>query len=290
MVSLIHSCSADLIESVCPWFFEMKLLISERPNVVPIGLGNNLTPIELDVITVEKLESRGSSPDWDEQLLEGRGDDGNAEEIDAMQEKSAEGWSTAHKRKGSWDFEAGAEGSLFTIEDSPADEAEAEVKTKRTLARPKTSKPANPTSKHMRKISGFAGFAELAQEEEVTRQKQAEKGIAEAHAKKARFEMEKEKLAFKREKLKEKKEKRLDQRDARKAMMEGRDLIHHGNGADTFNLQAQPPPFQTGWSTNSIHQSSNSPALSLISDFDGGNPSVFPSTSTSGFTGSGFSE
>jgi hypothetical protein len=34
------------IQETCPWFFEMRDLIDERPNVVPSGLGNGSSEMD----------------------------------------------------------------------------------------------------------------------------------------------------------------------------------------------------------------------------------------------------
>ena len=36
-----------LIKESCPWFFEMRELIGERPNVVPSGLGNGTSEMSM---------------------------------------------------------------------------------------------------------------------------------------------------------------------------------------------------------------------------------------------------
>ncbi|KAJ7018602.1 hypothetical protein C8F04DRAFT_1198739 [Mycena alexandri] len=38
------------ISAVCPWFFEMRELIAQRPNVIPIGLGHSATGFDQDVM------------------------------------------------------------------------------------------------------------------------------------------------------------------------------------------------------------------------------------------------
>jgi hypothetical protein len=36
-----------LIKETFPWFFEVRELISERPNLIPVGIGNNNTEIDM---------------------------------------------------------------------------------------------------------------------------------------------------------------------------------------------------------------------------------------------------
>jgi hypothetical protein len=45
------------IQDKHPWFWEMKALISERPNMVPVGVGNNSTPI--NILLLQKPDTAG---------------------------------------------------------------------------------------------------------------------------------------------------------------------------------------------------------------------------------------
>ena len=38
-----------IIKQSCPWFFEMWDLIAKRPNIVPTGLGNSESGIDMDM-------------------------------------------------------------------------------------------------------------------------------------------------------------------------------------------------------------------------------------------------
>lgn len=40
----------ELIKEACPWFFEMRELIAECPNQVPVGLGNGEMGIDMSVM------------------------------------------------------------------------------------------------------------------------------------------------------------------------------------------------------------------------------------------------
>lgn len=46
------SCS-EQIKADCPWFFKMRQLIGERPNLVPVGLGDSGTDIDLSVLAAD---------------------------------------------------------------------------------------------------------------------------------------------------------------------------------------------------------------------------------------------
>ena len=45
-----HVDGSDEILAKWPWFFEMKVLIAQRPNAVPVGLGNSQTEVDLSAI------------------------------------------------------------------------------------------------------------------------------------------------------------------------------------------------------------------------------------------------
>ena len=38
-----------LIKESCPWFFEMWDLIGKRPNIVPLGLGNGTSEMDMSL-------------------------------------------------------------------------------------------------------------------------------------------------------------------------------------------------------------------------------------------------
>ncbi|KAJ6576222.1 hypothetical protein B0H10DRAFT_2236563 [Mycena sp. CBHHK59/15] len=40
----------DEIKESCPWFFEMRSLIGERPNIRPVGIGNNDSDIDTSLL------------------------------------------------------------------------------------------------------------------------------------------------------------------------------------------------------------------------------------------------
>jgi hypothetical protein len=85
------------IQDKHPWFWELKALISERPNMVPVGVGNNSTPINISLPQTpdtsgfgdidESHFNRESSKDFDTQsepwtdgffgASEGPGDNGD---------------------------------------------------------------------------------------------------------------------------------------------------------------------------------------------------------------------
>jgi hypothetical protein len=45
--TLASSCNLELIKTNFLWLWEMKVLISEQPNINPVGLGNNSSSIDM---------------------------------------------------------------------------------------------------------------------------------------------------------------------------------------------------------------------------------------------------
>lgn len=56
-----------MIKIKAPWYFEVRGLISERPNIVPTGLGNSTTAVDMTNIMGE-----GDSSEAD--IRDGKGD------------------------------------------------------------------------------------------------------------------------------------------------------------------------------------------------------------------------
>ncbi|KAJ6559698.1 hypothetical protein B0H19DRAFT_1260397 [Mycena capillaripes] len=62
------------ITSKCPWLFEMRRLIAQRPNLVPTGLGHSTSEVTEGVIIPESLSTNDDAKNDDEQE-EGDDDD-----------------------------------------------------------------------------------------------------------------------------------------------------------------------------------------------------------------------
>jgi hypothetical protein len=164
------------IKETCPWFFEMRDLIAERPNLIPTGLGNSTTEIDLTSFT---------------------GDEDTQEDILAVSDSEDEAIAALTKR------EIESEGQ--------SDDGKTLTKASKTngtrgktAARPSTSIPAATTKNPGKKKAKIEEFAEIAQVEEMTRQKeldvakvQAERALAEVSTK---AELKKERLRSAREK------------------------------------------------------------------------------------------
>jgi hypothetical protein len=49
------------VKKKCPWYFTLKGLISERPNVVPVGLGNNTAEYDTSILVGQGNDKAGPS-------------------------------------------------------------------------------------------------------------------------------------------------------------------------------------------------------------------------------------
>lgn len=49
------------VKKKCPWYFTLKRLISERPNLVPVGLGNNTTDYNTSILLDQGSNEAGPS-------------------------------------------------------------------------------------------------------------------------------------------------------------------------------------------------------------------------------------
>jgi hypothetical protein len=201
--------TAAEISKKCPWFFEMRELIGQRPNLVPTGLGHSSTPVASGVILPEETSANedekddtdnhsvSSIPydDWehtpghtpepearkrtfndmeDDGAAVGSGDDyGPSSDI----ADSAPHIPTPDNDS---DDDMGLEHAQDTADDNnDGDEPKAKSKGRKThrktFAKPGTSKPAVPApaaAPKLTKRTKVAEFAEIAKEDERTRQKE----------------------------------------------------------------------------------------------------------------------
>lgn len=250
-----------LIQQTCPWFFEMRELIAEHPNVNPIGLGNSTTDIDMESYCNDW--GKGSSGDVSDKMdIEMEMDELN-KELDADESDEDEcGEKPKNKRKAQFDKES------------------SERTNGKTAARPGKSKPASRTLKEQRKKRKFEDFAEVAEAEELTRQKELELAKARMDKEKAKAEVKAAESAYKLQKLKDKMEQRKEKAEERAAKLR---LLEYRQ-SQGFTMHTQPPP-----SPYYRHQVSSSPspfqAFSSISTSPQHHPTVssshyFPSNST----------
>jgi hypothetical protein len=192
--------SPEIIKEACPWFFEMRELIAERPNQVPVGLGNSETDFDMSIMT------GGSSQPNSEFAFDDMGNDDTPEVSEGPDELDRDDTS---------DLDSAGLIDTNTIRPSKrkasSEKADKSSTTSKTGPQPGSSKPVARVPKNTVKRQKKDEFAEIAQAEEVTRQKELEvakakmeKDTARAKAKLAKLELEKEKLAYARERRQEK--------------------------------------------------------------------------------------
>ncbi|KAI0342949.1 hypothetical protein BDW22DRAFT_1344800 [Trametopsis cervina] len=156
----------------CPWFFEMKVLIAQRPNVKPVGLGNALSAI-------------------DETVLFDESDENDHQVRSAAEEKAA---GVADVYKSILDTE-------FSSDEEPTDPPDAvpmvdrDTKTRELNSKNNKKKVMAPSTK---KVKLEDKFLLAHTEEEKTRQKAYDAKIAAASAEKTRAQSRNE---YKLEKL-----------------------------------------------------------------------------------------
>ncbi|KAJ7099758.1 hypothetical protein C8R44DRAFT_888450 [Mycena epipterygia] len=187
---------AEIYES-CPWYFDMRNLIAQHPNLVPTGVGHSSTGFAADVILP------GPTPaDDNEIVLEGQND------LDTSSPAPFPGWETtpghapepeAHKRSFSEMDDAAGSGDDYQplthipseldpldgddgkVDDEEEETGAGKVKAKKNethrknAAKPSTSTPAAASTSSASKPSNktkIAEFSEIAKGEEKTRQKE----------------------------------------------------------------------------------------------------------------------
>jgi hypothetical protein len=210
----------DVIVTKTPWFFEMRSLIAERLNLVPVGLGNNETPIDLSILlpnkSSENVEAFSDAADeggeGDEDRVGTAGKEREVQDVDAEAEWDASmAAGAASNTEGSEGVtndepDSDKEGEVLEVpaKHKSKNEVKEEVKPegKKTAAHPGTSTPAAKRDKKKAKTTAEK-FSDIARMEEESVQKELElkairaKGgssvkIAKIEAQ-AKLQMEKEK-------------------------------------------------------------------------------------------------
>jgi hypothetical protein len=264
-----------MIKEGSPWFFEVRGLISERPNLVPVGIGNNNSTIDMApylTIDDDDIEDLGVDLEIDElgsgqatpKSVEGSGDD-SGDDDEVVEGKKP---SIGNKRK---------------LPDA----------NKKTKPMPGTSTPVASGKSEKVKKTAFDKFNEAAMAEEVTTQRALELKKARlqstSNAKLAKIEAQKA-VMMKRDELKMKAREmkmRMDH-ELRLAQLrmpvEGGSWRYGGVPMTPFSLapgNAYGPGTAHHASGGNIASSSgnashvthsNSPALSNISDGDSSQP------------------
>jgi hypothetical protein len=180
----------------------MRELIGERPNIVPSGLGNGNSGMDMSTFTdgpgavseEEEEEAAGSPTQW--------GIENDESELPSDDEADeGEDGGKPDKGKGK------EKGSTMNGE---------VPKLGRTGAMPGKSKPATRPAKENKKKRKADEFADIAEAEELTRQRQLELARAKVEAKQATKQAE---YAYKMQKMLDKKERRQEKNEERAEKM-----------------------------------------------------------------------
>jgi len=195
-----------VIQETCPWFFEMRELIGEHPNIVPSGLGNGNSEMDMSTFTdglgaaseeEEEEVAVGSSMQWGIENDESELPSNN----EADEGEDGEDGGKPEKGKGK------EKGSMMNKEIP---------KLGRTGAMPGKSKLATQPAKENKKKRKADEFADIAEAEELTRQRQLELARAKVEAKQATKQAE---YAYKTQKMLDKKERRKEKNEERAEKM-----------------------------------------------------------------------
>ncbi|KAJ7835272.1 hypothetical protein B0H14DRAFT_3871181 [Mycena olivaceomarginata] len=248
------TCAADIDTSVtnsfttkwqeisasCPWFFEMRELIGQRPNLIPVGLGNSESEFDVDVLNPappahDHSSDAGNSLEHtleDEASVQQDRDPTSADDDvhSAMEYDHDTHNQVAATSDDSYHPSSPTTTSFALLSDSedeedvkPSKKGKAVVKSRKTAAASSRSTPA-PSAPAVApkalKKGKLAEFAEVARAEEVTRQKEID--LASIRARQSLKEME---LRLRMNEVKEKGRRednraRREQRQARLRMKE----------------------------------------------------------------------
>ena len=150
-----------------PWFWTLKEIISERPNLVPTGIGNNDTGYDLDILL------HGDSSETGGYLEESSGmSDGIGMGLE-VEDEDAEGENEDEVNEG----DTAPKGNKRKHQDADVDGKKSAKRVvvdekKPTAPRAGKSTPAEPSSKKAK--TGIERFADIAAREEETTQKALE--------------------------------------------------------------------------------------------------------------------
>ncbi|KAF8073402.1 hypothetical protein FPV67DRAFT_1666168 [Lyophyllum atratum] len=151
-----------LIRNSFPWYFTMKELISERPNIVPVGLGNATTGFDTDILLPSvDSDDRGTS----EFTAYSTEPNASATTGDSDEDPALEPAATTTAADPDEDL---ASTPALTTTRPVKSEHKPE---KRTAARPSTSAPASIPPPSKKPKTTHEKFSEMAAKEEETTQK-----------------------------------------------------------------------------------------------------------------------
>ncbi|KAF8189655.1 hypothetical protein BJ912DRAFT_966029 [Pholiota molesta] len=159
----------------CPWFLQMRDLIAQRPNIIPVGIGNSSSDIDFSVLQDTSIsndtETEATSDGYD--ILNDNVAMELAETSEAEQPEASDQSFNTKKRR--------AVSTTPEPEDVKPDvKPKVKTETKVTGPRASTSKPASTAP--VKKRSRLEEFSIAAQAEEQTRQKELELNKAKLEA------------------------------------------------------------------------------------------------------------
>ncbi|KAF7333257.1 hypothetical protein MSAN_02427800 [Mycena sanguinolenta] len=166
------------ISQDCPWFFDMRNLIAQRPNLVPTGVGHGGTAVDLDIIIPTPATT--SATVTGETPLENDADAG-----DDRSSILLEGWDMSPSPRQSPEPEPEPEKETSThktpsthpdsepVDDEETHAVEDTKPAKSRPAKPSTSTPAATSSKPTKRTK-LADFHKITKAEEKSRAKELE--------------------------------------------------------------------------------------------------------------------
>lgn len=245
-------CHPELIKGSFPWLWEMKELISERPNVTPVGLGNGNSTIDMSIYsTGYSSENDGSwkveATDVDEIEL-GFDEEGDEDEI----------------RDGGIKDEDDDDIKDKDITVTVPRKRTANPVTKKTGARPGNSNPARSDSK---KLKVTDKFAEVANAEEVTAQKtlklqkiQAQGNVVKIKAK-ADAQMQRDRLKAEARMMAKKQEHEYRMAQLNLQLMQGPAHPFSQAGPSASTYHASPGPSRSQYNLDNLNDFAYNPSF-----------------------------
>lgn len=215
-----HPTTAE-VQETCPWYFEMKALVAERPNVNPVGLGNSITGIDLSALDAEGDDDGTAGSD--NPFLTGAGSGQLASEQDDVE------------LPGLSDLEEGQSmSSTLGVGDISDGEEQAEQKPPRTTAPSKRKSSSTPQAPPAKKFKMTGEFSQVTDNMQKTRQKSLDLAIEKERTKAKEQEM---KMEYKLRKLSLKtvKEERKHERRLAKYRHEAQMMGSSSHGAVNFS-------------------------------------------------------
>ncbi|KAJ7149954.1 hypothetical protein C8R46DRAFT_1198545 [Mycena filopes] len=158
----------DVIKQTSPWFWEVRSLIGERPNLRPVGIGNNSDDMDVTLLLPgSDVDVRTSSPDLFPEVLSGV--------FDESDEEGTTGRDTIEVDDDSDEEPEQAKGKAKKRRAVSEPASPLKPPTKKTKPKPATSLPTTSTQAKLAKPATAKDkfTAAILAEEETTRQQMA---------------------------------------------------------------------------------------------------------------------